>query len=321
MNSSYPNQPDQSQANGPYLIEARSREASSHAAVKLGAMATGSEHATAFAAADAEFDPDGTLTAKGAAGVDLLNVGGVLDIANFSSSIEVDATGDEDPHYDVKTNLGSIRVLGMPIGITEKGVTALGLGLPIDAAARLAETALKTAGVRLRLIPATTHYVEGTKQVDSIESASLEIGVVQNIPTQGPVEVKLTLGRVVMHALDQRNDDASAVGGGSAADGSVPGDVGDLGATTPGAEVGSGGLGDLGPAPLGDLPAPQSSPAGPEVAAPRSGGATGQGAPVDARRASFTSVDNASGVYLVLMLAGAASVVVSRIMRLRGIGG
>jgi hypothetical protein len=337
VNSTYPGTPNAAQTNGPYSITASSTQQESKSAVNLGVNQVGGRNATIFATAQAVANPDGSVTSTGSAGADLLNVGGILDIANFSSTVTMTEQGSQPPKLTTHTNLGTITVLGLPIGLNENGLSVLGANVPLPPSA-LNETvnhALSSAGISMKYLPATATKAPGSDVVQTLDSGALEVSFTKKVPTQGPVTVDLILGRVQASATNTAG--ATDIGGGGdttggagAVGGSSPAGEGGLagGATTPApsADTGGASTGSVGtavptestPAPVtaGSVPAPSLASGTPNRSA--------TGAPTQPQARSGFRPNNAvtgggESPYLLLVLAALAAVGGSQLIRILGI--
>jgi hypothetical protein len=199
VRSSYPGQPSGSQENHGYSIEANSTQNESKAAVNLGPMAPGANNATLFSFADAAVDNSGVLNAVGASGVDLLNFGNVLDIANVSSRISMTDPGVGDAKYVTTTDVGTITVSGQKFGLDQNGLTTGGTstGSSADQVNKATE-ALKQAGLSIRYIPSTVTYDAATHAVQSMESGAVAVSYQHDVPSQGLTTTTFTLGYVAL---------------------------------------------------------------------------------------------------------------------------
>jgi hypothetical protein len=201
VHSSYPGEPSAAQRNGPYAIEATSSEHESKALANLGFVTPGSQNAALFSVAHLVSDGKGALKAVGTAGADLLNVGGVLDVGNVSSTVLMNQSGSGAAQYVTTTDVGTIVVSGQKFGLNQDGLTLAGAGAGVSPAdLNSAVETLKQAGVTIRYIPADVAYVPGTKTVQSIESGAVEVGYQQDVPSQGLVTTTFTLGYVKLAA-------------------------------------------------------------------------------------------------------------------------
>jgi hypothetical protein len=199
VRSSYPGQPTGSQENHGYSIQATSTQNESKAAVNLGPMAPGATNATLFSLADAAVDKSGVLNALGASGVDMLNFGSVLDIANVSSRISMTDSGVGDAKYVTTTDVGTITVSGQKFGLDQNGLTAAGTSSGSSAEqVNKATEALKQAGLSIRYIPSTVSYDPATHAVQSVQSGAVAVSYQHDVPSQGLTTTTFTLGYVAL---------------------------------------------------------------------------------------------------------------------------
>jgi hypothetical protein len=335
VNSTYPGTPNAAQTNGPYSITASSTQQESKAAVNLGANQVGGHNATIFATAQAVANPDGSVTSTGSAGADLLNIGGILDIGNLSSTVTMTEQGSQPPKITTHTNLGTITVLGLPIGLNENGLSVLGANVPLPPSV-LNDTvnhALSSAGISMKYLPATATKAPGTDVVQTLDSGALEVSFTKKVPTQGPVTVDLILGRVQVSATNTAGGtDAGAAGDPTGGAGSVGGsspasDAGLASGTTnpsPPPDASAGSTGSAGsaiptestpaPATAGSVPAPALASGAPKRSA--------TGSPSQQARSGFRQNAVTGGVespYLLLVLAALAAVGGSQLIRILGI--
>jgi len=204
VRSSYPGQPDDAQRNGGYSIEAKSAATESTGTVGLGAAAPGSSNASLFSIAHALVDKNGALSAVGASGVDLLNIGDVLDIGRVASSITMTQSGSGAPTFLTATDVGTITVSGQKFGLDENGLTGGGTNSGAFAApVNQATASLAASGFSIRYIPARVTYLPGTQTVDSVRSGAVEVSYQHDVPSQGLVVNTFTLGYVEISAASQ----------------------------------------------------------------------------------------------------------------------
>jgi hypothetical protein len=216
VESNYPTTPTATQSNGPYSITASSSQSESKGAVNLGVAQPGSHNSTVSAIADAVAYSDRSVTATGSAGADLLNIGGILDVGNVSSTVTMTEQGSAPPKITTHTNLGTITVIGIPIGISQDGISVLGsnVPLPTNVLSHAVNQALTAAGISVSYLPATTTKVPGTDIVQSVDSAAVRVSYIQNVPSQGPVTVDLLLGHVKLSVANSATGPADSAGPG-----------------------------------------------------------------------------------------------------------
>ncbi len=159
---------------------------------------SGSPNTTFFASAETTANPDGSVTLNASAGMDLLDFGQLLDLGNVSSSLSMTQQSNQQPKVTSHTTLGTITLLGTSTGLLGKGVSALGVGVPINVNQELIgtlNTALAKTGLKLTYLPVTYTYTDGTsstgsspdsaKTLEAVDSGALQVTYSQNIPSQG----------------------------------------------------------------------------------------------------------------------------------------
>jgi hypothetical protein len=197
VSSSYPGDPSAAQRNSGYAIAAASSEHQATATVNLGATSPGATNGTLFSLAQAAVDGSGVLNAVGSAGVDLFNIGGVLDIGRVSSNISMTDAGSGVPKFVTATDVGTITVSGQKFGLDRDGLTAAGTNSGSSAdQVNSATEALKQAGISIRYLPATVTYAPGTHTVQSMESGAVQVSDQYDVPSQGLTTTTYTLGYV-----------------------------------------------------------------------------------------------------------------------------
>lgn len=293
--SSFPNDPSASQENAGFFIASESEQRSVTSRVQVGAPPVGTDgNSSIFATAHAEFDAGGSvLTAMAESGAEALNLGGVVRIGNISSSVHVVDDGQQEPQIEYSTDIGAVTVLGIPVGIDENGVSALGDSIPLlEPAERVVNDALQSLGVSLRIVPAVTVLDEETGRVESVTTAALQIGFAAEIPSIGLTQVRLTIGQVFMQFLNRPFPERPAPAPRPASPG-------------PSSVEGSPST----PAPATRSPAaPSAPPSGVNAAAPSP--ASAQATDTGPIRVASGLPDSTSfrGIYLILVLAGFAMV-------------
>ena len=215
VSASYPSNKAAIQSQAGYDIAATAQANSSKGAVGLGVQPSGSPNTTFFASAETTANPDGSVTLNASAGMDLLDFGQLLDLGNVSSSLSMTQQSNQQPKVTSHTTLGTITLLGTSTGLLGKGVSALGVGIPINVNQELIgtlNTALAKTGLKLTYLPVTYTYTDGTsttgsspdsaKTLEAVDSGALEVTYSQNIPSQGQVTLSATLGRVYLSTTD-----------------------------------------------------------------------------------------------------------------------
>ena len=143
--------------------------------------------------------------------MDILDFGQLLDLGNVSSSLSMTQQANQQPKVTSQTTLGTITLLGQGSGLVGKGVSLLGVGVPLDINAQLIgalNTLLAKTGLKLTYLPVTYTYTDGTsstgaspnsaKTLEAVDSGALQVTFSQNLPSQGQTTLSLTLGRVYL---------------------------------------------------------------------------------------------------------------------------
>ncbi len=260
------------------------------------------------------FHAQSTVTTDGQGGMKVLSesvaqgidIGGVLRIGSIRSrSTTTYKAGDKDPETDTEFTIDAVSILGVRVGLSDKGLV-LGnqtLQLPVGNLIASLSNALKGAGVSIRFDDAETIEGGGVAK-------GLEISVTRHIPIQGNPLVTLTytFGRASSFI-----DVAPAIGGAGnsgegASGGAAPADAGSA-PLSGGAEAPSAGTGGD----VGLSPTPASTPASPSL--PSAGARVGKAKPVLLAR----DIGGAAQLfYLVLALGGAVGAVGSGLWGWKG---
>jgi hypothetical protein len=322
VSAAYPTRTSASQTQAGYQLSAVTTESDAKGEVNLGAEQPGAGHANLFALAETTANADGSVTANARAGVDLLNLGGLADIGNLSSTEQIIQQANQAPQIKGSTSLGTITLLSLPTGLSGSTGQLLGVGLPIPISGAILgalNQVLAPGGVSLTYLPQTFTYTDGTqstgarsdssKMVQSVDSGALQVTVTQKLSGE-PVTTTVTLGRVYLSATDtpglspgvsQTGPDTNAGAGSAPATGTS---AGNLPAAPPGTAPG--------------LASPALAPASaPSLAStpPTSGSGTSQAAAPTVGRVTRTGPSGES-LYLLLVLAGAAALGGSQLIRL-----
>jgi hypothetical protein len=215
VSASYPSTPSDDQTQGGYQITSDTSSSDAKGAVTIGVQPTGSSNATVFASAETSSKGDGSVNVTASAGVDALSFGQLFDIANVSNSLSMTQQANGQPTVTSTTKLGTITLLGQASGLQGAGVSVFGINVPIDISGVVISalnTLLAPSGISLTYLPETFVYTDGTsstgstpdssKTLQSIDSGALKITVTENVPSQGPVSVSFTLGRVYLSTTD-----------------------------------------------------------------------------------------------------------------------
>jgi hypothetical protein len=213
--ASYPAKQNNTQTQGGYQISSTAAQSDAKGSVSLGVQAAGSPNPTMFATAETKANGDGSVSATASAGMDVLDFGQLLDLANVSSSITLTQQASQQPKITSQTNLGTVTLLGTGSGVNQAGVAALGINVPIDLNGEIISalnTALAQTGIKFTYLPETFSYTDGTsstgstpdsaKTLESVDSGALQVSETQNLPSQGVVTVSMTLGRVYVSTTD-----------------------------------------------------------------------------------------------------------------------
>jgi hypothetical protein len=215
VSASYPSRKASIQSQAGYDIAATAQANSSKGAVGLGVQPSGSPNTTFFSTAETTANPDGTVTLSASAGMDLLDFGQLLDVGNVSSSLSMTQQSNQQPKVTSQTTLGTITLLGTSTGLLGKGASAFGIGVPIDINQQVIgtlNTLIAKTGIKLTYLPVTYTYTDGTsstgsspdsaKTLQAVDSGALQVTFSQNFPSQGPVTLSATLGRVYLSTTD-----------------------------------------------------------------------------------------------------------------------
>jgi hypothetical protein len=206
VNSSYPGSPSGEQVQGPYGMTARSTPTNTSATARLGLLtgtpAVVSATATSTASQDAT---TGALVAQADTEIVGLSLGPLLKIGKISAHAQMTALPGQTPVKQSSFSVGTLTIAGIEVGITDKGLQVGPTTVPFLKVSALTHL-LAASGVKLSYLPSA-------QTASSMESAGLSVAFTQNVPTQGPVTVTLTFGRVAT-----TTDSA----GGSPAVGSAP---------------------------------------------------------------------------------------------------
>jgi hypothetical protein len=215
VSASYPRTPADLQSQAGFDIAATAGASTAKGAVGLGVQPSGSPNSTFFATAQTTANDDGSVALNASAGMDLLDFGQLLDLGNVSSSLSMTQQANQAPKVTSQTTLGTITLLGQSTGLLGKGVSAFGVGVPIDITTQLLaplNTLLAKSGLKLTYLPVTYTYTDGTsstgsspdtaKTLEAVDSGALQVQFSQNIPSQGQVALTATLGRVYLSTSD-----------------------------------------------------------------------------------------------------------------------
>jgi hypothetical protein len=211
VSASFPSTPTNSQSQAGYDISSMAALNNAKGTVSLGIQPSGSPNSTFFASAQTTANPDGSVSLNASAGMDLLDFGQLLDVGNVSSSLSMTQQSNQQPKVTSQTTLGTITLLGQASGLVGKGVSVLGVGVPININTALIgtlNTLLAKTGFTFTYLPVTYTYTDGTSSTGSspdgsrtlqaVDSGALQVTFSQNVPSQGQVTLSATLGRVYL---------------------------------------------------------------------------------------------------------------------------
>jgi hypothetical protein len=331
VTSSYPATPNGSQSLGPYVLSSQSTQQSATSQAGFGLSAGTNNQPQIFSTAKTVANDDGSVTATATAGIDAINLG-PIDLLNISSTAKITEQGSKDPTVSVSTDMGTITVAGIKVGVDQGGLKILGanLGLPVAQALQLINNVLGQGGLTMKFLPSVTTYAPGSKTVQSVTSAALEVSETRVIPSQGKVTVSYTFGRTTVSATnaasagDTGGSAAGSSSGSSASPGTGAATGGDTtpalgtGGATPGGPVSAspasaGGAGETPPALASTPGSPAASP--PLLAGrPKGGGSARQA--LGGLRSGSNKTTSGEGFYLILVLAGLVALGSSQGVRL-----
>jgi hypothetical protein len=240
VSASFPSTPNNSQSQAGYDISSMAALDNAKGTVSLGVQPSGSPNSTFFASAQTTANPDGSVSLNASAGMDLLDFGQLLDVGNVSSSLSMTQQSNQQPKITSQTSLGTITLLGQASGLVGKGVSVLGVGVPINIDTALIgtlNTLLAKTGFKFTYLPVTYTYTDGTsstgsspessKTLQAVDSGALQVTFSQNLPSQGQVTLSATLGRVYLSTTN-----TPGIGPTTGNTGVVSGNTGNSGAPT-----------------------------------------------------------------------------------------
>ncbi|MCW2585277.1 MAG: hypothetical protein JWN55_793 [Frankiales bacterium] len=199
VESRFPGDPDVREAQGPYVISARSTETTSSAHAGAGASPDAADPSQqAYSTSEVKALPDGSVVSSASAGATGLRLG-PLTILDVSAAEKIIETGDGKPTIQSRTDLGSIKVAGFTIGIDQDGFNLLGAPIDVPAAAafKAVNAALAAANMEIAYIPRKV-VKDAATDVTTVTSGSLRVTTVQDVPIQGPTRVVYTYARVAV---------------------------------------------------------------------------------------------------------------------------
>lgn len=341
VTSSYPTSTDNTQAQGPYAISAQSQPSTSQGSVRIGVQQAATNDSTVQATARTVANPDGSVSVKASTGVDLLNVGGLLDIGNITSTESITEQGSAPPTVTGSTTLGTVSLLGQPSGILGGALDIFGTGVPVPLSTTLLpllNQVLAAAGISVEYVPSSYTYTDGStstgradpsKTIQAVDSAGLKVKVKQDVKSQGLVTFTLTVGRVYVSALDTASPaiDPAAGSGSTGTSPSGTSSSASIGSTSPASETagsltdasGTSSAGSMTPS-LAASPSTGEPAGGSGSAALGSGpsGSSTPGSPTQLERVTLAGISGSS-FYLVLLLVALVLVGAAQIVRLLGV--
>jgi|GEM_PF-2768339 len=212
VQASYPTSASRSEVQPGYQIIATAGPSQSEGRAQLGQSQPGAGVASGFATALTEARPDGSVFASGTSGAVGLVLGGLLELGEVSSRVEMTARPGAAPEIVNKTNLGTVTVLKLPSGVQD-GTLRIGgfntnLSLTPDVIPTLNKF-LEPSGMKMDYVPTSYKYEDGStsegsitkgKSPLSIESGGLRITFARDFGAQGHQQVSYTVGRVGVSA-------------------------------------------------------------------------------------------------------------------------
>lgn len=187
VNSDFPAEPARRAEFGPYVLEAASESLTSGSSVEAGGssgtVALGAISATAESFIDEE---SGLLVAEATSTVDPIAIGDLLSVGRIETRVRMEARPGELPEVMSSTDLGTITVAGIKVGLTDLGLELAG---PLPGVGTGALTGLLSAAdIEIEIVPAvqteTTYVSEG-----------LRISHETEVPALGTVGVSYVVGR------------------------------------------------------------------------------------------------------------------------------
>jgi hypothetical protein len=314
VQASYPTKESDSQIQPGYQITADADASQSEGRSQLGQSQPGTSVASGFATALTQARPDGSVFASGSSGAVGLVLGGILELGEVSSRVEMTAHPGAAADIVNRTNLGTVTVLKLPSGIQDGTFRVGGFNTNVSLTPDVIPTLnkmLEPSGMKLDYVPSSYMYADGStsegavtkgKSPLSIESGGLRVTFTRDLESQGRQQVSYTIGRVGVSAAVTGVPSASV-------DTGTP--LAPSGGVTPGAAAPTAALPDTaaspGAVPAGTSPG-QIPTANIQVAAP---------ARNEVARAFDTS--SADAIYPVLFFGGLAALVAAQLFRVAGV--
>lgn len=329
VDSSYPTKEEAKFAQPGYELLAKSTEQSSESTATTGGVSGESGVGVTKVRAFSSRDPaTGAVSAEASGTADIINIGGVLRIANASAMAKVTRAPGAEPTRESAFSIGAVTISGQTVGISDKGFTLGPNNTPIPPDNPLA-AALEQAKISVR-------YLYAQDNPDGVVSPGLVITHEAQIPG-GPLMVfRYVFGQMTAHATVSGSPTSIGTGlpletgppsdaGDSAADGVSEAPVAaDFGAGAPG----QGGL-HTGIPPSGSTGslagsgaygagagAPATAEARLEGASPTAPVAEGASPLAGGQRASGPSAES---VYLIIVLGALAALGGGLVIRILGV--
>ncbi len=310
--ASSPDRVEDNQSQGVYSIDAVAAPERAVGTVGLGGSLAANKYSTFFSSATAEKNADGSVTAAAAAGADLLNLSGLLDLGNVSSVATLTKRAGEAAVYTVSTKLGTVTAAGTGFGPE--------MALTPDMIDSL-NTSLAPSGISLNLLPVTYTYADGSastrtaekgKEIKSVDSGGLQVVIAREFKDFGLVTTTTTLGRVFLAATADSDESGSALGPlGEALGGPIGGPGGAALPTTDGI-----GLGIAVPAAAAGIAVPDAVAGNivPTTDLTTVPSATSGGAQAQRVSLSTLGLDSVENIYAILALAAILAVALAQLL-------
>ena len=326
VSSSHPTTPEAKVAQPGYQLTANSNESSSKSTTMTGGGSgdgpSGSSIGKTVTVAETSRDAgSGTVTSVATGTADVINIGGVLRIAQVDAKAKVTRTPGGEPAREANFIINGVSIAGQAVGFSDKGFTIAGTNVPLPQGNPLTE-ALKQAKISVQ-------YLARVDNPDGVVSPGLVIRQEQATPGGPTMVFRYVFGQMaasatvsgsptsigdVLPPLDTGPSDTQVIGGETPLDTSTPttdavlpttGD--DSGAYDSGSYDSGTGVGtttDTAPAETAPVPsAPSTNNV--QEAAPISG-------------TSMTLVDTSS-IYLILVAGATVALLGGTVLRLMGV--
>lgn len=335
--ASFPTSPEAESEQGAYSLSATASAQSARGETSVRPPAAGDAvPESGYALATSSANADGSVTVRAVSRVDSFAFAGVeLSRVEADYTLTLQPSGASTLKGQVR--LGAVTAAGLTSGLTESGVVAAGMPLPVTREnLNTLAPALAAQGVTLNYAPTTFTYGDGStssggdpvkgKTLQSVRFGGLVVGGKGEIPGQGPAELQVTLAALDLSATNLAVPEDAVPGTGSAPGDTItePGGTGESGEVPTGSDVTGSGSTDVGTesSPVSpELPeelTPGTDATVPEPAAlepvPQTAGET---APVEQRavRVNGEPAVSTESFYLVLVLAAAVALGSSQLVR------